>query len=117
MPRHITLPNDRNVSLGTYVKAWRTLKTLPPQAPVKGFSFIYDTAGQILREIRHGIHDRINRHLTHPSGRDSIADLQCDRHLIEAALHRRTFRSGTGLLRTRHLRRRYPHLNQRTLEA
>jgi|GEM_PF-4163418 len=29
------------------------------------------------------------------------------------AIFRRTFQSGTNLLRTRYMRRRYPHLNHR----
>jgi len=105
MQRTITLPNDRTVTLGTYVKAWRQLKRLPPQETVHGFSWYLQTAGQILREMRRGVHDRINRHLPHPQGRDSIHDLRRDRCLIEDALNHRSFR------------RRYPHLNTRHIDT
>lgn len=110
----IRLPNGRAVTLGSYVRFWQQVRRLPDAARVDGFSWIHDTAGECLAEIRRGVHDRINRHLVGRTfGRDSIADLQADRRVIEDALHRRTFSSGTNLLRTRYLRKRYPQLNNR----
>lgn len=117
MNRYITLPNGKHVSLGTYVKAWRELKRLHPGTPIKGWGWHLETAGQILQEIHAGVHDRINRHLPHPQSRDNIQEMHADRHLIMSALHRRTFRSGCNLLRTRYFRKRYPHLNHRHHEA
>lgn len=113
MKHTIRLPNKAAVTVGVYAAAWRTLKQLPPDRLVSGFDDFPMEAGEILGRIRFGVHDRINRHLAHPAGRDGQLDLRVDRDLIEAAIHRRTFRSGTGLLRTRYLRKRYPHLNSR----
>ena len=63
MKRYITLPNGKAISLGSYAKAWRTLKTLPPETHTPGFSYSFDTAASVLREIRKGMHERINKHL------------------------------------------------------
>lgn len=63
MKRYITLPNGKSVSLSTYVNAWRILKTLDPNTRTPGFSYSFDTASDVLREIRKGMHDRINQHL------------------------------------------------------
>lgn len=63
MKRYITLPNGNACSLPTYVKAWRTLKTASPDEEIKGWDHFPTEAHSILRDIRHGVHDRINRHL------------------------------------------------------
>lgn len=62
MRRYITLPNGKRCSIPMYVKAWRLLLTLPPQEPISGFSWWTESAADVLREIRAGMHDRINRH-------------------------------------------------------
>ena len=117
MKRFITLPNGKHVSLGTYTKAWQKLKRLHPDTPIRGWGWHFETAGQIIYQIRQGIHDRINAHYTQQTTRDHIQDMQADRDLIESALQRRTFRSGSNLLRTRYFRKRYPHLNHRLIET
>ena len=63
MKRTITLPNGRAVALGEYVRSWKRLQQLPSSCQVAHWSHFPNTAGQILAEIRFGIHDRINRHL------------------------------------------------------
>ena len=61
--RVIRLPNGRRVTLGTYVRAWRALLTMKPTDQVKGFDHFAEDASRILRELRRGMHDRINRHI------------------------------------------------------
>ena len=56
----ITLPNQRRVTLGEYVKSWRALKALPAHASVKGFDYCEKSAASILREISYGVNDRVN---------------------------------------------------------
>ena len=64
--RYITLGGGRQVGLGTYVRAWRTVLTAPPSARFAGSPrdprCPADRA-QTLREFREGLHDRINQHL------------------------------------------------------
>lgn len=60
--RAIRLPNGKWCSLGSYVKSWRTLKTLPGDASVRGFDHFGSAAADILRDLHYGLHDRINRH-------------------------------------------------------
>ena len=62
--RLIRLPNGRSVTLGAYVAAWRAVKSLDPSRPCGGFDHFPEPAGDILREMRRGMHDRINRHLS-----------------------------------------------------
>src|SRR5690242_7005058 len=58
----IRLPNGRRCTVATYVAAWRKLKEIPAGSSVAGFDHFPDDAGRILRQIRAGMHDRINRH-------------------------------------------------------
>ena len=60
--RVVTLPNGKKCSLGVYVASWRTLKSLPQDARVGGFDHFSEAPSLILRELRRGLHDRINRH-------------------------------------------------------
>jgi hypothetical protein len=57
----IGLPNGRKCSIPTYIASWRALKALPADAEVKGWEWYPVPAGDVLRELRAGIHDRINR--------------------------------------------------------
>ena len=61
--RVIGLPSGRKVTLGEYVRSWRALKTVSPDKPIANWSHCDTRAGEILREIAFGVHDRINRHL------------------------------------------------------
>ncbi len=61
MKRVITLPGGRVVTIGEYVRSWRILKTLPPDREVARWTWHPVSAGEILRDIRRGIHDRINQ--------------------------------------------------------
>lgn len=63
MIRVITIPCGRQVTLGEYVRSWKILKTLPPNRLVDRWSHFPTPAGEILREISYGVHDRINKHL------------------------------------------------------
>lgn len=63
----IGLPDGRHILIAEYVRSWRKLLTLPADRWVAGWShFGITTAGEILADIRRGIHDRINRHLPWP---------------------------------------------------
>ena len=62
--RVITLPSGRDVTLAEYCRSWRALQVVPADAPIDRWSWAHNSAGHILREIRHGIHERINRHVT-----------------------------------------------------
>lgn len=114
MTRTIQLPTGNLCTLASYIEAWRIMKSCPPSQMFLGFHHHPETAEVILREIRKGVHDRINKHLNRPEARDSIVELQIDRELIENAIHRNTYRTGRNLLRTHFFRRRYPHLNHRS---
>jgi hypothetical protein len=82
--RVITLPNGKKCGLGVYVKAWRTLKTLAPGSRVNGFDHFPEDAAQILREIRKGMHDRINQRIpAYGVGRKWHQDWQ--RHALQCA--------------------------------
>lgn len=59
----IGLPNGRSCRLPTYVAAWKRLRTMKPDASVDGFGHFDQRADEILRELRRGMHDRINRHI------------------------------------------------------
>lgn len=59
----VRLPKGSLVSLGRYVAAWRALRSLPPDAHVRGWDHFPTPAGDVLRKMRAGLHDRINVHL------------------------------------------------------
>lgn len=73
MKHYITLPNNRRVSVGTYANAWKTLKSLSPDALMPGFDYLPERADVILRKMREGLHDRINKHLP-PAEYERIRD-------------------------------------------
>jgi hypothetical protein len=62
--RVIVLGDGRQVRLGVYVAAFRSLLALPLDAPVSRDcrDRYASTSGEVLRQMRAGIHDRINRH-------------------------------------------------------
>lgn len=62
MTRVIGLPNGKQCRLSVYCAAWRTLKTLDPEAEVKGWEWYPVPARDILRRLHEGLHERINRH-------------------------------------------------------
>jgi hypothetical protein len=61
--RIITIPSGRQVTIGVYVKGWKAAKVLPSDRLVKGWDIFDVPAGEVLEDIRDGIHDRINRRL------------------------------------------------------
>lgn len=60
--RVITVPNGRRVTLGQYAQAWRAL--LQPETDlnemVKGWDYFALEGKYVLRDMRHGLQDRIN---------------------------------------------------------
>lgn len=77
MIRYIRLPNGRAVSVGAYVRAWRALLALDGAATVRDFGPWPEPASDVLRALRAGIHDRINRHTAaYGLGRKWAADWQ-----------------------------------------
>ena len=89
MPRHcIVLPNGNRVLVGTYVAAWRTLKTMDPQQLIAGFSWFPTPAGEVLTEMRRGLADRINRRdPAHGRGRKWDPDWQTETWRASRALN------------------------------
>lgn len=61
--RVVRLPNGRRVSLGVYCAAWRSLKTYDADRPITGWDGFPVPAERVLREMRAGVHERINRHI------------------------------------------------------
>ena len=61
MKRYIRLPNGKRCPLPVYCAAWVTLKTLDPDAEIGSWEWYPVKAKEILRELRAGLHDRINR--------------------------------------------------------
>lgn len=62
MKHFITLPNQRNVSVGAYAAAWKAIK----QAPTKhfpGFQHFPARGSEILAAMSAGLHDRINQRI------------------------------------------------------
>lgn len=59
----IRLPDGRRVTVAEYCRSWRALKAMEPRALVRGWGHFATDAGAILRAIREGVHDRINRRL------------------------------------------------------
>jgi hypothetical protein len=59
----IRLPNGKVCTLPTYTRAWKQLKGCDPNAHIAGFGHFPERAHDVLRALRRGMHDRINRHL------------------------------------------------------
>lgn len=60
----VKLGDGRNMPVGAYAEAWKKAKSMPPDAPVRGTPS--DPAGggtakDVVREMRAGMEDRINR--------------------------------------------------------
>lgn len=77
--RYVTLGDKRRVPLGAYVAAWRAVLAAPAdQRTDRSLCERFpSTAGDVLREFRDGLHDRINRHVPgYGVGRKWSADWQ-----------------------------------------
>lgn len=59
----VTLPSGRPIPLRMYTRAWKSLKGLPFDALISDWDLFPTKAFDILRELRGGMHDRINRHI------------------------------------------------------
>ena len=88
--RAVKLGDGRRISLAAYVAAWKRCLSLPADTPIgRGVSGLGETAGDALRELRYGLHDRINRHLPgFGNGRKWHPDWQ--RQMVQAAHHLNT---------------------------
>lgn len=60
--KEIRLPNFRRVSVAEYVRCWKALKAMNPEAEVRGFYHFTAAARDILRSMSEGVEDRINKH-------------------------------------------------------
>lgn len=63
--RFVTLGNGQKVTLGQYTSAWKTARAMNPETGVRGTPSDPSgggTAGDFVREMRAGMHDRINKH-------------------------------------------------------
>lgn len=58
--RLILIPCGKWVTLGEYVKQWKLLKTMPPDAEVTGWEWYSMTVAEVLRAFSRGVEDRIN---------------------------------------------------------
>lgn len=85
MQHYITLPNQRHVSLGSYVAAWKAIKA-NPGALYPGFDHFPTRGHEILAKMRAGLHDRINRHLPPVS----VRALDAEGELLRLAAYLRT---------------------------
>ncbi len=65
MTQIITLPSGKQVTGTTYVKAWKALRAMTPEQRERyrseTWSWCHNSGNDILREIRRGVHDRINQ--------------------------------------------------------
>lgn len=59
----VRVPRGSLVSLGRYIAAWKALKQLPSGASIAGWDHFPTPASDVLRRMREGLHDRINRRL------------------------------------------------------
>jgi hypothetical protein len=57
----VTLPNGRSISLGSYVWLWKNVKARDPRSEVTGWQWYPVPARDVLRDLRHGLQDRINQ--------------------------------------------------------
>lgn len=101
----IRLPSGRSVPIRAYVQAWKTLRNLPADQEVNGFNWFPSAAGDILRAMRNGMHDRINRHDPR-KGRKMCPDWQIG--MIRDA-HRINGRVVTRRFETAEMNRRFAH--------
>ena len=61
--RVIVLPNGKTVSLSAYAKAWQAVSHAPSDKCFGGFGDVPQAAREILKAMRAGLADRINRHI------------------------------------------------------
>lgn len=111
MKRVITLPNGRSVPLPVYCTAWRKLKTVPADSKITGWGHWPTEGGDILSEMRAGLHDRVNIRggLTVREHRRWVDWLRDQREIRDYRLSRLVF-SGSGL-RTPEARRAAPDVH------
>lgn len=62
--RYIMLGCGRRIGLARYVEAWKACLALDPKTWIgRGVDGLGQNAGEALRDLRRGLHDRINRHI------------------------------------------------------
>lgn len=68
----IRIPSGRSIPIGQYTAAWKKLLTLDPSTRVPKWDHFDTDAGDVLREMRAGMMDRINqKDPRYPKGRKS----------------------------------------------
>ena len=76
-PLSIRIPSGRSIPLGQYAAAWKKLLTLPPNTRVPKWDHFDTDAAVVLREMRAGMMDRINRKdPRYPKGKKAGEDYQ-----------------------------------------
>lgn len=92
--RVVTLGNGQQVPLKNYVRAWQIAKSMNPETGVRGTPSDPGgggTAADVVREMRAGMHDRINKHDPQfGKGRKWDADWQRDARNLKDTLSRRS---------------------------
>lgn len=84
----IRIPSGRSIPVGQYAAAWKKLKTVPPTAQVPNWDHFDTDAAEVLRDMRYGMMDRINRKdPRYPKGRRAGADY--DRALAQFTMYAR----------------------------
>lgn len=88
--RYVTLPNGKTCGLGTYTAAWKALLLLPPGRDCEGFGHFPQSAERILRTLRDGLTERINRHIPgYGKGRKWSEDCQATVWRLSRAINSR----------------------------
>lgn len=73
----IRIPSGRSVPVGQYATAWKKLLTIEPTARVPKWDHFDTDAGEVLREMRAGMMDRINKKdPRYPKGKKAGADYE-----------------------------------------
>ncbi len=71
----IRIPSGRSIPVRNYVAAWKELLKMDPTKRVPKWDHFDTDAGDVLREMRAAIHDRINRKdPRYPTGRKADYD-------------------------------------------
>lgn len=57
----VMTPRGGALTWGEFVRDWRRVQSLPPRTEVGGWEWYPVSREHVLRDISHGIHDRINQ--------------------------------------------------------
>lgn len=86
----VRLPNGRPVALNAYVIAWRQLREVSPDLVIRDWADFPTEARRVLAQMREGMHDRINRHVSSfGRGRKWSSDWQRSTGFVARAVNTR----------------------------